>query len=314
MLKCMGEVIFMSLKEKTKKYLNKKCKNSIKGKTIVITGATSGVGLKAAEELLYLGANLILAARNQEKTEEIKKNLIEEYKDSTIDIYPLDLASFDSIKKFAARIKRNKVDVYGFVNNAGVYSGDSRTVDNYPLVMGTNYIGTYVLVERLLPYFMSLPHDVKLINTSSISYKSGKINYNDFFFEKKKKGDFQIYSRSKLCLTKYSIYLANKYMDSNIQTIMTHPGIVKTNLLMEMFKPWYMKIFKPMANIFMKPEKASLSIPYALTNDVRSGSLIGPNHLFDGWGYPKINKLKKKAYSDIEQLIVYTKGIVKKDI
>ena len=314
MLKCMGEVIFMSLKEKTKKYLNKKCKNSIKGKTIVITGATSGVGLKAAEELLYLGANLILAARNQEKAEEIKKNLEEEYEDSTIDIYPLDLASLDSIKKFAARIKRNKVDVYGFVNNAGVFSGNNRTVDNYPLVMGTNYIGTFVLVERLLPYFMSLSHDVKLINTSSISYKSGKINYNDFFFEKKKKGTFQIYSRSKLCLTKYSIYLANKYMDSNIQTIMTHPGIAKTSLLMDMFKPWYMRIFKPMANIFMKPEKASLSIPYALTNDVRSGSLIGPNHAFDGWGYPKINKLKKKAYSEIEQLIVYTKGIVKKDI
>ena len=314
MLKCMGEVIFMSLKEKTKKYLNKKCKNSIKGKTIVITGATSGVGLKAAEELLYLGANLILAVRNQEKAEEIKKNLEEEYKDSTIDIYPLELASLDSIKKFAARIKRNKVDVYGFVNNAGVFSGNNRTVDNYPLVMGTNYIGTFVLVERLLPYFMSLSHDVKLINTSSISYKSGKINYNDFFFEKKKKGSFQIYSRSKLCLTKYSIYLANKYMDSNIQTIMTHPGIAKTSLLMDMFKPWYMRIFKPMANIFMKPEKASLSIPYALTNDVRSGSLIGPNHAFDGWGYPKINKLKKKAYSEIEQLIVYTKGLLKKDI
>ena len=128
----------MSLKEKTKRYLNKKCKNSIVGKTIVITGATSGIGLKAAEELLYLGANLILAARNKEKAENIKQKLIEEYKDSTIDIYPLDLASLDSIKKFAARIKRNKVDVYGFVNNAGVFSGKNRTIDGYPLVMGTN--------------------------------------------------------------------------------------------------------------------------------------------------------------------------------
>ena len=200
MLKCMGEVIFMSLKEKTKRYLNKKCKNSIKGKTIVITGATSGVGLKAAEELLYLGANLILAARNQEKAEEIKKNLEEEYKDSTIDIYPLDLASLDSIKKFAARIKRNKVDVYGFVNNAGVFSGNNRTVDNYPLVMGTNYIGTFVLVERLLPYFMSLSHDVKLINTSSISYKSGKINYNEMLKQRYNLDDLLVQLREKGCI------------------------------------------------------------------------------------------------------------------
>lgn len=300
----------MELKEKTKKYLNKKC-NTLEGKTIVITGSTSGVGLKALEELIYLKANVIMAVRNIEKAEGIKKELLESYKDANIQIYPIDLSSFDSIKKFAARIKRNKIDIYGFVNNAGVYTTDNtRTADGYNMIMGTNYLGTYMLIERLLPYLQTLPHEVKLINTTSISYKWGKINYNDFFFDKKKKRPLKVYSRSKLCITKYSIYMANKLMDSNIVTIMTHPGIVKTNLLMEMFKPWYMRIFKPLANIFMKPEKGALSIPYALTNTIRSGSLVGPNGPFKGWGKPKLNKLKKKAYNDIERLIVYTKGIV----
>lgn len=300
----------MELKEKTKKYLNKKC-NTLEGKTIVITGSTSGVGLKALEELIYLKANVILAVRNMEKAEGIKKELLESYKDANIQIYPIDLSSFDSIKKFAARIKRNKIDIYGFVNNAGVFNTDNaRTADGYNMIMGTNYLGTYMLIERLLPYLQTLPHEVKLINTTSISYKWGKINYNDFFFDKKKKRPLKVYSRSKLCVTKYSMYIANKLMDSNIVTIMTHPGIVKTNLLMEMFKPWYMRIFKPLANIFMKPEKGALSIPYALTNTIRSGSLVGPNGLFKGWGNPKLNKLKKKAYNDIERLIVYTKGIV----
>ena len=300
----------MEVKEKTKKYLNKKC-NTLEGKTIVITGSTSGVGLKALEELIYLKANVIMAVRNMEKAEGIKKELLESYKDANIQIYPIDLSSFDSIKKFAARIKRNKIDIYGFVNNAGVFTTDNaRTADGYNMIMGTNYLGTYMLIERLLPYLQTLPHEVKLINTTSISYKWGKINYNDFFFDKKKKRPLKVYSRSKLCVTKYSMYIANKLMDSNIVTIMTHPGIVKTNLLMEMFKPWYMRIFKPLANIFMKPEKGALSIPYALTNTIRSGSLVGPNGLFKGWGNPKLNKLKKKAYNDIERLIVYTKGIV----
>ena len=300
----------MELKEKTKKYLNKKCQ-SLDGKTIVLTGATSGVGLKALEEILFLGANVIMAVRNQEKAEEIKKEMLFEFPNANIQIYPLDLSSFDSIKKFAARIKRNKIDVYGFVNNAGVFKSDkNKTIDGYNMVMGTNYLGTYLLIERLLPYLQTLPHEVKLINTTSISYKWGKINYNDFLFDKKKKRPLKVYSRSKLCLTKYSIYMANKLMDSNIVTIMTHPGIVKTNLLMEMFKPWYMRIFKPLANIFMKPEKGALSIPYALTNKIRSGSLIGPNGPFKGWGKPKLNKLKKKAYNDIERLIVHTKGII----
>ena len=297
----------MALKEKTKKYLNKKCIESLSGKTIIVTGATSGVGLKAVEELLYLKASIIMAVRNQKKAEDIKKELLKEYPDSSILIYPLDLASIDSIKKFVSRIKRNKIDVYGFVNNAGIFKSELlRTEDGYNNVMGTNYIGTYLLNERLLPYFMSLSHDVKIIDTTSIIYKKGKINYNDFFFEKRKKGAFKVYARSKLCVTKYSIYLANTHMDSNVITIMTHPGITKTQLLLDMFKPWYMRIFKPFANIFMSSEKGALAIPYSLTNNVRSGSLIGPK---GGWGYPKLNKLKKKAYTDIEKLVRFTKSI-----
>ena len=300
----------MALKERTKKYLNKYAIESLEGKTIVVTGATSGVGLKAVEELLYLKAKIIMAVRNQKKAEDLKKELQKEYKESDILIYSLDLASLDSIKKFVQRIKRNKIDIYGFVNNAGIFKGDKKTtIDGYNLVMGTNYIGTYHLIERLLPYLLSLPHDVKLINTISIIYKKGKINYNDFFFDKKKKGAFNVYSRSKLCVTKYSIYLANSHMDSNLITIMTHPGITKTQLLLDMFKPWYMRIFKPFANIFMSSEKGALSIPYALTNTIRSGSLIGPKGLFDGWGYPKFNKLKKKAYTDIEKLVRFTRGL-----
>lgn len=302
----------MALKEKTKKYLNKRMKNSIEGKTVIITGGTSGVGLKAVEELLYLKAKVIIGARNQKKAEDVKNNLLKEYPNSDIQIYSLDLASLDSIKKFAARIKRSKVDVYGFINNAGVFSSNKeRTEDGISLVMGTNYIGTYLLIERLIPYFITLPHEVKLINTSSIIYKIGKINYNDFFFDKKKKNTFKVYARSKLCLTKYSIYIANKHMDTNIVTIMIHPGITRTPLLLDMFKPWYMRIFKPLAKIFITPEKGALSIPYTLTNDIRSGSLVGPNGLFSGWGYPRVNKLKKKAYLDIERLIVFTKGYLK---
>lgn len=308
----------MALKESTKKYLNKLEGNSLEGKWIVLTGGTSGVGRKAFEEILYLGGNVILAARNQEKGEKIKEELKKEYPNSSIEVYSLDLANQESIKKFSMRIKRNKIDIYGFINNAGILKSDVKeTSDGYEIIMGTNYIGTYSLIERLNPYFLTLEHDVKLINVTSIAYKKGKINYNDFFFEKKKRvKDIKKYNRSKLCLTKYSIYLANTLMDTNIQTIMAHPGITKTPLVMEMFEPWYMRLFKPLSFIFQNPEKGALSIPYALIKNVRSGSLVGPKGKFDGWGLPKVRtELKKKAYQDIRKLITFTKGVLKnKDI
>ena len=308
----------MALKEKTKKYLTKYALNSISGKTIVITGGTSGIGLKALEELLYLKANIILAARDIAKAEQVKKELEEEYKDSNIEIYELDISDLESIKRFSIRIKRNKIDIYGFVNNAGILRSEEKyTKDGYPIIMGTNYIGTYNLIERLKPYFMTLDHDVKLINMTSLIYKKGKINYNDFLFEKdKKSSDLKKYSRSKLCVTKYSIYLANTLMDTNIQTIMTHPGVVKTKLVLNMFKPWYLRLFKPLANIFQTTEKGALSIPYALTNNIRSGCLVGPTHFFNSCGEPKVKKvLNKKAYQDTRKLITFTESILKnKDI
>lgn len=297
------------LRTNIKKYLDNQ-KSDIKDKLIIIIGSTSGIGLKALEELLYLGAKVIIGARDISKANEIKKPLEEEYK-SKIDVYELDLANMASIKKFVTRIKRNKLDLYGIVFNASEYGKyNTFTTDGYQLVMGVNYIGNYYLIERLLPYFDTYTHDIKLIITESNSYKRGKIDYNNFLFEKKK-SDYKIYASSKLCLIKYTMYLANKLMDTHVKLIGIHPGVCKTKILNNLYSPWYLAPFRFIKLLCKKPDKGALAIVLGLANDYRSGSLIGPT--FFSFGYPKENKIKHKAYTDINKLINYTNSIIKKE-
>ena len=298
------------LKNNIKKYLDKHTTVDIKDKLIIIVGATSGIGLKALEELLYLGAKVIIAARDQERAKEIKTPLEKEY-NTKIDVYDLDLSSLDSVKKFVTRIKRAKLDLYGIVLNAGQYGKyNTFTNEGFRLVMGVNYISNYVLMDRLVPYLETINHDVKIIITESNSYKRGKVDYNNFLFEKKK-SDYKIYASSKLCLMKYSMYLANTLMDTHLKIIAVHPGVCRTKLLNDLYSPWYLAPFRFIKFLCKKPDKGALSIPIALGNDYRTGSLIGPK--FYGFGYPKVNKINKKAFSDIKMLLNYTTTLLKKD-
>ncbi|MBO4569698.1 MAG: SDR family NAD(P)-dependent oxidoreductase [Clostridia bacterium] len=304
----------MSLKKKTIKWLNKNA-TSLSDKTILITGANSGIGFKTAEVCLFLGARVIMACRNKERAEEAKKALINEYPQADISILTLDLASFSSIDAFANEIIENKIDINIFVNNAGVFHRPGKkTANGLEEVIGVNYFGVYYLAKKLLPYFESLDHEVDFVTTISMIYKfAKKINYNDFFYDKKYK-NIAVYARSKLCLAKLSYYLSQKYKNSNIRIFMTHPGISMTPLGINAYGKIVGNMAKAIKWMFNSPEKSSLSLIYALSHNVSAGTIVGPTKLFGGWGYPKINKTSKKAKTGAEELIEFTEKIIKERI
>ena len=196
----------MSLTDKTKKWLNANCNISLKGKTILVTGANSGVGFKTAEIAVYLGADVILACRNRDRAAEARLALLRDYPEAAVTVMHLDLASLSSIDAFVEEIQSSKADIDAIVNNAGVFrQPGKKTTDGFDLVIGTNYIGTYYLTERLLSYLSALPHEVVYVNTISIIHKIAKVDYEDFYYEREKRyPTFPVYARSKLCLARYT--------------------------------------------------------------------------------------------------------------
>lgn len=296
----------MSLTDKTKRWLKKNADLSLKGKTVVVTGANSGVGYKTAETMLYLGADVIMACRNAERADEARSALAAGYPGSSVSVMTLDVADFSSIDAFVRQIRERETDIDVFVNNAGVFhQPGKKTRDGFDLVMGTNYIGVYYLMERLLPYLESLPHDVTCINTVSLVHRTARIAYDDFYCTGRYR-PLPVYARSKLCLAKYTYYTAKKLEGSNVHLYMNHPGIAITPLGVNAVGPRLAGAARWVAPVFNSPEKSSLSVAYILSHALPAGSIVGPDRLFHGWGYPKVNRITRKVKTGAEELIAFT--------
>lgn len=296
----------MSLNKKTKKWLEKNCNGSFNGKTVLITGANSGIGFKASELMAYLGANVIMVCRNIKKAQAAKANLLRDYPKARIDIMSLDISDTSSIDAFVEDLKSGNVDVDIFLNNAGIFRKPGQTTkDGFELVMGTNYLGSYYLTEMVLPYLEGLAHEVIYINTISIIHKIGTVDYSDFFY-RKHYNSFAVYARSKLCLAKYTYYISQRNKDSHVHILMSHPGIAITPLGTEAFGKVVGHLATVLGGLFNSPEKSALSLPYIIANEPPAGSISGPRGFLNGWGYPAVNKVRRNVKTGGRELCTFS--------
>ena len=190
-----------------------KCRNtvSLAGKTCIVTGATSGIGQAVAKEMARRNANVIIACRNVQMGSEtalmIRKSIPYPV---NISVYNLDLASLDSVRKFAFEINKESIDVDVLINNAGIFGAPfTRSDDNYELHFATNHLGHFLLTGLLLPRMKNKP-DARIITVSSSLYK--RITAPDFrnFNEETGYNQFNAYASSKLANIMFTTELSKK--------------------------------------------------------------------------------------------------------
>jgi retinol dehydrogenase-13 len=171
--------------------------------------------------------------------------------------------------------------------------------------MGTNYLGTYRLCEKVLPYLETLGHPVTVINTVSIIHKLANLKYSDFYC-KKQYGNFKIYAKSKLALAVYTQALVRRYQDSSIRICMNHPGMSLTPIGLKAYGKTVYKIGNAFRFLLNSAEKSALSTAYIMNHDIKSGSVIGPRGFINGWGYPAQNRICQKTLKGADELISFT--------
>ncbi|OEF96356.1 SDR family NAD(P)-dependent oxidoreductase [Desulfuribacillus alkaliarsenatis] len=215
------------------------------GKTIVITGATSGIGLEMTKQLAMKGHKLIMACRNLDKANQVKEKILKEYSEADIEILEIDMSSFASISSFAQNFtaKYNQLDV--LINNAGVFCDKlATTKDGFEMTMGVNYLGPIVLTRMLLPTITKTPNAL-IINITSKSAFYGKIKLNSNMFSSKTHG-FKAYSASKLAQIHFTIDLAEELKDTGVTVNAAYPGRVATNIWNG--ETFMMKLVAPIMN------------------------------------------------------------------
>jgi NAD(P)-dependent dehydrogenase (short-subunit alcohol dehydrogenase family) len=210
-------------------------------KNILITGATSGIGLATAKELAKQGHNVFPVGRYPQKVRETVAILNTINPKTKGEGFVADLSSQAEIKKLAAEVKSkiSRLDV--LINNAGAYfSSQNFSADNIELTWATNHLGYFLLTHELLE-LLKTSSPARIVNVASHSHYKGKINFEDISLTKNWAG-YKAYEQSKLGNVLFTIELAKKLEGTGISVNSLHPGVVSTEIAQKN-AAWYVKLF-----------------------------------------------------------------------
>ena len=278
--------------------------HSLFGKTVVITGATGGLGRELSRYVVMLGANLVTVDRNESKSLALEKELTAEFPDVSITRIIADMEDFDSVKSACERLKEMPIDY--LILNAAAYSIPRKRCDTgYDNVFQINFVSPYYLIRELMPLLTE--RKGRIIAVGSIAHNYSTTDPDDIDFSTRNRSNL-VYGNSKRYLM-FSLYELMKSEGKMLSVV--HPGITFTNITAH-YPPLIFAIIKhPMKLIFMKPKKAALSILKGLFDHTEGYSWIGPK-LFNIWGYPSKKSLKTAKKSEIDRFYqtaeeIYTK-------
>ena len=210
-----------------------RCNSSkgLKGKTAVITGGNTGIGKETAIDLARRGARVIIGCRNLEKGKAALKEIHERSGSTDVFLLKIDLASLDSVRKFADNILNSEPRLDILINNAGVMACDyQKTEDGFEMQFGTNHLGHFLLTMLLLDLIKkSEPSRIINVSSSAHAMGSGKINFDDIHWEKNYSA-WPAYFNSKLANVLFTRELSKRLEGSHVTANSLHPGAVSTDL------------------------------------------------------------------------------------
>jgi NAD(P)-dependent dehydrogenase (short-subunit alcohol dehydrogenase family)/carbon monoxide dehydrogenase subunit G len=201
---------------------------SLRGRTAVVTGATSGLGRAAAEQLAALGARVVLVGRNPEKTEAARREIVEATGNDDVAVAVADLSLLADVRKLARHLLRTEPRIHVLVNNAGALINERTvTAEGNETTLATNLLAPFLLTRLLLPRLeRSAP--ARIVNVSSGGMYTTGLALDDLQFEKGTYNGSLAYARTKRALVILTELWAEELRDRNVVVHSMHPGWADT--------------------------------------------------------------------------------------
>ena len=260
------------------------------GRSVIVTGANSGIGRAAASALAGAGARVVLAVRNTDKGQAAAASM-----PGQTEVRQLDLASLASIREFAAGWD-GELDL--LINNAGVMAPPlSRTAEGFELQFGTNHLGHFALSNLLLEHVTG-----RVVTVASGAHRMGSIDLDDLNWERKPYKAWRAYGQSKLANLLFTSELQRRLSDAGSSVLATaaHPGYAATNLQFHSGRRT-LDLLSVVGNRVLAQDEDAGALPtlYAAVADVPPNSFAGPDGLMEMRGKPKLVG-RSKAAKDTE--------------
>ncbi|MDX3388064.1 oxidoreductase [Streptomyces niveiscabiei] len=251
----------------------------LSGRTVVVTGANSGIGLTASRALAGAGAHVVLAVRDVEKGRAAAAEL-----NGSTEVRRLDLADLGSVRDFARDWDARPLHV--LVNNAGVMMvPEGRTADGFETQFGTNHLGHFALTNLLLPYV-----EDRVVTLSSGAHRAGRIAFDDVNLTSGYT-PVRAYAQSKLANLLFTLELQRRLTAANspVRALAAHPGWSATNLQSHHGNPVMRGVMAVGNRLFAQSDRAgALPTLYAATQDLPGASYVGPDGLGELRGAPTL--------------------------
>jgi len=248
-------------------------------RTVIVTGANSGLGRATAAAFAGAGAHVVLAVRNRGKGEAAAAAM-----HGRTEVRELDLASLPSIHRFTEAWD-GEIDI--LINNAGIMIPPlTRTVDGFEVQFGTNHLGHFALTNLLLEQITG-----RVVTVSSSMHKAGRIDFEDLNWERKTYRPNRAYGQSKLANLLFTSELQRRLLAAGSKVIATaaHPGYAATELQGKSANP-LLNLIMAIGNrtIAQSDESGALPTIYAAVADIPGDSFAGPDGLMETRGQPKL--------------------------
>jgi len=197
-------------------------------KTVLVTGATSGIGFAAASQLASMGARVILVGRNETKGDLAKKKILSSTPQAVLRFFRADLSYQQDIKILVEQLISSEPKLDILINNAGAFfQTRQESKEGLEMTFALNHMGYFVLTNGLLD-MLETSVDSRIINVASNAHFGAALDFADLQMEKKYRG-WKAYQRSKLANILFTNELARRLKPKKVSVNALHPGFVRTN-------------------------------------------------------------------------------------
>jgi NAD(P)-dependent dehydrogenase (short-subunit alcohol dehydrogenase family) len=272
------------------------------GRTAIVTGANSGLGLATARELARAGAAVTLACRDAGKGEAAAERIRATVPGAALEVGVVDLADLGSVRDFAARVADAHERLDLLINNAGIMAAPRRlTRDGFESQFGTNHLGHFALTGLLLPALLNASAP-RVVTVSSHLHRRGTMNFDDLQGERKY-SRWGAYGQSKLANLMFCFELQRRAAaaGSALLSLAAHPGYAATNLQFAAPDRFYEKAYIWIGNrlFAQSADMGALPTLYAATvPGLPGGTYVGPGGRAEQRGHPKVVTAAGKAYDE----------------
>ena len=275
------------------------------GKTVVVTGANSGLGYEATRELARRGAHVVLACRDGGKARAAIDAITRAHTAASLEPAELDLASLESIRSFAHDFQTRHAKLDVLCNNAGVMAIPYRkTAEGFEMQLGTNHLGHFALTGLLFERLVATPA-ARVVNVSSNAHHFGWMRFDDLQWQHGY-GKWRAYAQSKLAnlLFTYELQRRADARSVRVVSVACHPGYAATNLQAagpRMEGSAWMERIAALGNRLFAQSAAmgALTTLYAAASpEVRGGEYIGPDGFAEQSGYPRKTRSSSRSYDE----------------